>query len=319
MDLDLPTLNRALLEGDGPGYFQFVDRDFEGVKSYPWEGGQYGLVRSPIRSGSTLVNTRFHEGIDIRPIRRDEHGIPADKIFAIADGNVAYVNSSPQNSNYGNYIVLAHRWGGCTYYSLYAHLRLASVKAGDRVVKGQKIGQMGWTGSGIDVRRAHLHFELNLLLSERFEDWYAKYIPDEPNRHGLYNGMNMVGVDPARFLKANLTDPALTIPGFLAAEQPGYKLAIPAPQGIGMVRRYPWLAGETPIINDPPGWEITFNDAGVPLSARPLETPPAEPVATWAAPGPNLEHRTRGILDGTPSAPKLTQRGLRNVELLRFP
>ncbi len=318
VDLALPTPNRALIEGSGPEYFQFVDRDFEGVKSYPWEGGQYGLVRSPIRSGSALVPTRFHEGIDIRPQIRDEHGIPADRIFAIADGNVAYVNSTPQDSNYGNYIVIAHRWDGCSYYSLYAHLRSASVKAGDRVTKGQRIGQMGWTGSGIDMRRAHLHFEVNFLYSEHFEGWYTKYIPNDPNRHGLYNGMNMVGVDPARLLKDNLIDPTLTIPAFLAAEQPGYKLAFSAPNGVGLIRRYPWLAGEKPPATDPPGWEITFNEAGVPLSALALQHPPVEPMVRWVSPGPHLGYRTRGMLEGTDSAPKLTPRGLRTVELLRF-
>ena len=49
LDLRLPTANDALLKGDGPDYFQFVDRDFEGEKTTPWEGGQFGFWRDPRR------------------------------------------------------------------------------------------------------------------------------------------------------------------------------------------------------------------------------------------------------------------------------
>src|SRR3954464_154710 len=84
LDLVLPTDNDALFKGDGPEFYQVVERDYKGVKSTPWEGGQYGFVRDPIDTAAGIVFTRFHEGIDIRPLHRDARGDPLDEIRAIA-------------------------------------------------------------------------------------------------------------------------------------------------------------------------------------------------------------------------------------------
>src|SRR5689334_11829798 len=70
LDFTFPTQNRALLRGDGEGFYMFVDRDFNGEKSTPWEGGQYGFVRDPRVTSGGLVYTRFHEGADIKPLER---------------------------------------------------------------------------------------------------------------------------------------------------------------------------------------------------------------------------------------------------------
>ena len=43
LDLALPTDNDALFSGDGPAFYQSVDRDYNGVKTTPWEGGRYRL------------------------------------------------------------------------------------------------------------------------------------------------------------------------------------------------------------------------------------------------------------------------------------
>ena len=51
LDLVLPTDNDALFSGNGPAFYQYVDRDYNGVKSTPWEGGQYGFVRDPKSTG----------------------------------------------------------------------------------------------------------------------------------------------------------------------------------------------------------------------------------------------------------------------------
>src|ERR1043166_7283401 len=64
VDLVLPTGNEALFRGDGPEFYQYIERDYQGVKSTPWEGGQYGFVRDPTETSSGLIYTRFHEGID---------------------------------------------------------------------------------------------------------------------------------------------------------------------------------------------------------------------------------------------------------------
>ncbi len=71
LDLVLPTDNDALFSGDGPAFYQYIERNFKGVKSTPWEGGQYGFVRDPMDTSAGIVYTRFHEGIDIKPVHRD--------------------------------------------------------------------------------------------------------------------------------------------------------------------------------------------------------------------------------------------------------
>jgi hypothetical protein len=68
LDLHLPTGNEALLKGDGAGYFQFVDRNFEGQQTTPWEGGQFGFWRDPRRVDSSIAYARFHEGLDVKPL-----------------------------------------------------------------------------------------------------------------------------------------------------------------------------------------------------------------------------------------------------------
>src|SRR6266571_5410355 len=171
LDLVLPTDNDALFSGGGRAFYQYIERDFKGVKSTPWEGGQYGFVRDPVETSAGVVCTRFHEGIDIRPLQRDERGEPLDEVRAIAGGKVVYTNRVPSHSNYGNYIVIEHRWDSCNYYSLYGHLSTIAVQAGQVVQRRERIARMGYTGTGINLSRAHVHLELNLLLSHNFQSW----------------------------------------------------------------------------------------------------------------------------------------------------
>ncbi|MGA7275053.1 MAG: M23 family metallopeptidase, partial [Candidatus Udaeobacter sp.] len=172
LDLVLPTDNDALFSGDGAAFYQYVERDYKGVKSTPWEGGQYGFVRDPIDTASGVVYTRFHEGIDIRPLHRDANGDPLDEVRAIADGKVVHTSLVAGYSNYGKYVVIEHHWGGSNYYSLYGHLSSIAVQSGEMVKRGQRIAVMGYTGTGLNRERAHLHLELDLMFSRQFEAWY---------------------------------------------------------------------------------------------------------------------------------------------------
>src|SRR6266513_4558101 len=133
LDLVLPTDNDAIFSGDGPGFYQYVERNYKGAKSTPWEGGQYGFVRDPTDTAGGVVYTRFHEWIDIRSLHRDAHGEPLDEVRAIAAGKVVHVNPVPGYSNYGKYVVIEHRWDGSNYYSLYAHFSSIRVHTGDSV------------------------------------------------------------------------------------------------------------------------------------------------------------------------------------------
>src|SRR6266516_7501565 len=275
LDLVLPTDNDALFSGDGAAFYQYVERNYKGEKSTPWEGGKYGFVRDPTDTAGGLVYTRFHEGIDIRPVHRDANGEPLDEVRAIADGKVVHVNLVPGYSNYGKYIVIEHRWDGSNYYSLYGHLSSVAVQPGETVRRGQRIGVMGYTGTGLNRERAHLHLELCLMFSRQFEAWYNTFFRNDPDRHGLYNGMNLAGLDVARLYLALRKNPALTIPEFLAGEETFYKITLPNARHFDLPTLYPSIlaAGK----RSGSSWEVSFARSGVPLRIEPTDRRVAQP------------------------------------------
>lgn len=319
LNLSLPTENDALFRGGGAEFYQHIERDFHGVKSTPWEGGQYGFVRNPIETAAGLVYTRFHEGIDIRPLRRDARGEPLDAVRAIADGTVAYVNVIPRYSNYGRYVVVEHRWDGASYYSLYGHLASVLVGKGARVNRGEQVGVMGYTGEGLNQERAHVHLELNLMLSRHFESWYDHFIKNDPNRHGIYSGINLAGVDIARLYLALRKQPALTIAEFLAEEDAFYKVALPASRNFELPKRYPWLLrGGAESVAGP--WEISFNRAGVPLKIEPAKEAVSAPALSYVKRSEgDYSDLTRGVVTGRGANARLSESGERLMHLLIWP
>ena len=190
----LPTKNLALFK---PGE---DEKFFVGTIGKPWTSGTFGCVRS---GGS-----QFHEGLDIRCIERDKKGEPIDSVMATADGTVVYMNKKSGLSNYGNYRVLKHHIDGLEVYSLYAHLReiRSGLKIGSTVKSGEAIAVLGRTTNtreGISKDRAHVHFELNCFVNERFSSWYKKTFPGQRNDHSEWNGQNMIGFDPRAALLAD--------------------------------------------------------------------------------------------------------------------
>lgn len=92
-----------------------------------------------------LLGKRWHYGLDLAA----KKGTP---ILASEAGVVIYVGKG--FSGYGKLIVIEHN---DTWATLYSHLNKFSVKEGDRITRGQKIGEMGRTGRATGV---HLHFEI---------------------------------------------------------------------------------------------------------------------------------------------------------------
>jgi hypothetical protein len=317
--IDFPTENRALLEGRPQDFFMYVDRNFEGEQSKPWQGGQYGYVRGPQRSGGKVIYTHLHEGIDIAPVRRDAAGNPLDEVRAAAAGRVVHVSQLPGASNYGRYVVVEHRWDGTSCYTLYAHLSTISVEPGQSVRQGEPLGLMGFTGAGINRERSHVHFEVCLLLSDNYDGWHDAVFPGSPNKHGLYNGLNLVGVDPARLLVDAQTNPTLRFPEAVAANEPAFKITVRNTPNFGLLRRYPWLVAPGEIAN-PPSWTISLNRHGAPLKIEASERTLTEPAATWLRDtGLPASAATKGLVTGSSAAPRLTDSGKRFARLLTWP
>ncbi len=224
IDLCLPTANDAVLR---PGRdAEFFQPTVEGTT----ESGAFGCVR---RDG-----TRFHEGVDIKCLQRDRRGEPLDPVLAAADGEVAFINAKSRLSNYGRYIVLRHRWDGVEVYTLYAHLSgVADGLIVDQPVrKGQMIATMGHstnTREGISNDRAHLHFEVDLLLNPNFRIWYPKHDPKAPP-FGNFNGLNLFGMDPTALFRKVVANPKLNFADFVAQQPIAFAVLVSA-------RQFPWL------------------------------------------------------------------------------
>lgn len=87
----------------------------------------------------------MHYGIDLAaPLGTD--------IISTMSGTVIAVGDRP--SGYGKYVVIRHNHG---FQSLYGHLSRISVRKGQYIYQGQKIGEMGNSGRSTGP---HLHFAL---------------------------------------------------------------------------------------------------------------------------------------------------------------
>jgi len=259
------------------------------------------------------VFTKFHEGIDIAPAQRDAKGEPLDEVGAVADGVVGYITTGPRTSNYGNYIVVLHQIGQSgVFYSLYAHLRSTVVAVGSKVARGSLLGMMGYTGDGIDRRRAHVHLEIGMVLSERFDTFFGGAAL---NGHGNFHGSNLIGMNAAEFLAANHGDPQLMPAAFLQKQEVYYKVRVPnRGHELDVALRYPWLrqpgaAGAS--------WEISFTGPGVPVAVLPVAE--AVPFATvsWVKPfAGSHSWNTRSMLGGSGNTATLTKEGARFMILV---
>jgi murein DD-endopeptidase MepM/ murein hydrolase activator NlpD len=258
----LPTANKALLEAGGG------ERFFVGTAGKPWSSGQFGCVRS--------FGNQFHEGLDIRCLQRDRAGEPCDPVRATADGTVVYVNSKPALSNYGRYVVLRHRIEGLEVYSLYAHLRSIpdTLKPGLAVRAGDPIAVLGRSTNSrqaIAKDRAHLHFELDLRLSDRFTAWHAARQPSQRNDHGEWNGRNLIGLDPADVFREQAAQgSAFSLLGYLKSQTELCRVIV-------RVRDFSWLT-RYPLLVQPnsatpaaaaAGYELSLNYNGLPFRAVP--------------------------------------------------
>ena len=319
LNLALPTDNDAIFRGGGPEFYQYIERDFQGVKSTPWEGGQYGFVRDPVETSAGLVYTRFHEGIDIRPLHRDERGEPTDPVRAIAPGVVVHTNPVPRYSNYGKYVVVEHRWNGCKYYSLYGHLSSIQVHVGQHVLQPDQLGVMGYTGEGLNQVRAHVHLELNLMLSRQFESWHDSLFKNDPNHNGLYNGINLMGIDIARLYLALRERPSLSIPEFLSEEETLYRVLVPDSGHFDLPKFYPWMVRRENA-EKPVSWEVSFNRAGVPLKIEPSGKGVGGPELSYMKQtGIDSSSLTRDQVAGRGQGAHLTDKGKRFARLLTYP
>jgi murein DD-endopeptidase MepM/ murein hydrolase activator NlpD len=314
LELRLPTENHHLFTGELEKFYMYVDRTFEGQTTQPWEAGSYGFVRTAIRVNGEVLLTKFHEGIDISPVRRDKAGNPLDLVSSIAAGRVVYVSPLAGRSNYGKYVVVEHMWENSAVLSLYAHLAEITCKLGDAVAAGSVLGRMGYTGAGINRVRAHCHLELGMMTSGRYEDWHRAF-GGGTNFHGPYNGMNLIGTEVARFFLEHKANPELSFSRFVASTPVYFKVTVPSRGTPDFVKRYPWIArGQA---EGAASWEISFSATGQPVAFTPSQRQVAAAVVTSIRPS-TVPHRylTRGLVTGEGNQATLTRAGKQLVSLI---
>nr|WP_240335431.1 M23 family metallopeptidase [Pseudotabrizicola algicola] len=108
--------------------------------NFRWTSG-FGTRNDPKGMGR-----RMHEGTDMA----GAYGLP---ILSTADGVVTHAGWS---SGYGRLVKIRHEFGIETRY---AHLSAIRVKVGDRVSRGEQIGDMGNSGRSTGT---HLHYEIRI-------------------------------------------------------------------------------------------------------------------------------------------------------------
>lgn len=229
------------------------------------ESGGFGGVRSG--------GTQFHEGIDIKAVGRDRRGEPTDSVFAAMAGVVRHISTSAGDSSYGRYIVLEHPEESPAVYTLYAHLsRIAPrLTVGEHVAAGQTIATMGHTAGGYTIPRdrAHLHFEIGVMMTRDFQSWYDSRKFGSRNDHNIWNGMNLMGVDPLDFLAKWRAKRVNTFAEYFAQMEPAVRIRIASTRMPDFVTRYPALLTK-PLPMMTAGWEIECSWTGLPFKWTPL-------------------------------------------------
>ena len=252
------------------------------------ESAIFGMVRED--------GKRFHEGIDIRPAASNADGEPLDLVLAAMDGQVAYLNPNV-NGPYGKYVVLFHGSAEIPVYTLYAHLAKIqpALKVGANIPRGSAIGLMGHTSSGatpITKERAHLHFEIGLILSTGFNLWYAAQPENKQsaNLHGLYNGQNLIGMDPLPLLGRAKVD----ILSLVRSQPTALTVALRTSKTPDFVKRYPALVrGDA---SRAAGWYVEFSWQGMPIRWTALDAAsPQLPATRWRLQEIDQSQRTRLI------------------------
>ena len=258
----LPTANRALFEKGGE------ERFFVGTTGKPWQSGTFGCVRSE--------GWQLHEGLDIRSIQRGARREPADPVMASADGTVTYLNQRVSSSNYGKYAVLRHSIEGMEVFTIYAHLSgfAPGLAPGKAVKAGEVIATMGRTSNTrerISLERAHVHFEIDLFITDRFPAWFKKENPRQPDDHGIWNGMNMLGIDPRQvLLEQQAQGPRFSLLKFIQSRPELCRVLI-RDADFSFPKRYPMLVQPNPTAQKEgtAGYEVVFNFSGLPISLTP--------------------------------------------------
>jgi hypothetical protein len=154
-----------------------------------------------------LVDSTYRYGLTANGMRDPHHGVEfvnesGTPVYAAADGEVIFAGPDedaiygPWKNYYGNLVVIEHN---DELFTLYAHLSQVDVQAGQKVLMGDKLGEIGRTGVAIG---SHLHFEVR---RGDVQDYFATQNPElwlAPNKDesGKLLGALMISIVDQSFV-----------------------------------------------------------------------------------------------------------------------
>ena len=254
-----PTPNQAFQRGEP--IKAFVQHTSSGRA----ESGLFGCVRN---SGG-----KFHEGIDLYPVKRNSRGEPLDPVYSVLPGRVVYINRTAGYSNYGRYVVVQHDGEAPAFHSLYAHLASIApgIQVGSRVEAGTVLGIMGHSsaGSPIPRSRSHLHLEFGLQLTDDFKTWFDHQKFGSPNRHGNWNGLNLVSINPLDFYRAVRDGRVRGFRDYLKRLPVAARIRVHSSKIPSFVKNYPALVTRPYTGRRVVAWDIAFTEFGMPKEWTP--------------------------------------------------
>ena len=194
---------------------------------------------------------------------------------------------------------------------------------GVRVEAGTVLGIMGRSATySIPRQLAHVHFEIGFRLTDHFQSWYNQQKFDSKNHHGVWNGMNLVSVDPLAFYKALRKGEVKNLFEHLKRLPAVARIRVYSDQVPDFLKNYPALATkpfEGPAVV---AWDIAFTEYGVPKEWTPRFAPeglPGHPGdVTVIAYNPTLlkAQMCRRVLDVGGSQPTITSGTLTTIKKL---
>jgi hypothetical protein len=229
------------------------------------ESGLFGCVRNG--------GAKFHEGLDLFPVERSRRGEALDPVFAILPGQVAYISRTAGHSSYGRYIVVVHDRESPAFHSLYAHMASidSALQVGSRVEAGTELGIMGRSAAGYSIprSRAHVHLELGFKLSDDFQTWFDRQRFGSKNRHGNWNGMNLVSVDPLDFYQSMREGEVSGFYEYLRRLPVAARIRVNSSKVPDFLQDYPALMTRPYTGRQLVAWDIAFTQFGVPKEWTP--------------------------------------------------
>lgn len=229
-------------------------------------------------------NRMLHSAIDL--YRLDGQSADGTSVVAVADGQVAYYDSS-YASYPGHVVIIRHQLADSSLiYSVYAHMNAVYIYQGQNVIRGQPIGTVLYQPND-----SHLHFEMRKFLDGTYI--YTGY----PACNGIIYGRGYTyQIHPDNFPAPN---GYINPDAFIQAHGGSPLTPIGLPDAYGPLLTYSTLNASTSIdqaqpITDSPSMTHT---AYFPLIVR--EYPKREPACVE---GQNLLTNS-GFEDGVGSAP----------------